>query len=170
MELIDDLGNPVRRAGEEGRIVATGFDNAVMPFIRYDTGDRGVLSAHTECSCGFRGTSLEGITGREQDLIVLSDGTHVSLTAFIFGQHLAAFDKIREMQIAQDVPGEIEIRIVRNTEYTVADENNILKVLTKSVDNKLKISITYINSVPKTPRGKNIFFFPVLKNKTVKAW
>ena len=158
LELLDDKGNAVTCPGEEGRIVATGFDNRVMPFIRYDVGDLGILSETTECSCGFKGVSLKRITGRGQDVIVLSDGTKVSLTALIFGQHLEAFDKIREMQVVQDKVGELEIRIVKNSEFSGKDETNLRKTLAKSVNHKLTIMISYVTEVSKTSRGKNIFF------------
>ncbi len=158
IELLDENNHVINKPGLEGRIVATGFDNRIMPFIRYDTGDLGILSINENCICGFKGISLQRIAGRDHDLIVLSDGTRVSLTAFIFGQHLEAFKKIREMQVIQYKVGEIELRIVRNSNFTHKDEENTRRTLSNSVNNKLTINFSYINAVPKTTRGKNIFF------------
>lgn len=158
MELLDNNNKPIIKAGIEGKIVATGYDNSVMPLIRYDTGDIGILSEHTECQCGFKGKSLSKIVGREQDIIVLSDLTKVSLTAFIFGQHWESFKRIKEFQVIQRKFGEIELNIVRSQDYTQKDEEAIINTLTKSVNNKIRISIHYITHVPKTHRGKNIFF------------
>lgn len=163
IELLDDNGDTITLPGKEGRIIATGFDNSVMPLIRYDTGDYGTLSANTSCSCGFKGMSLSNISGRGHDMILLTDGTRVSVTAFIFGQHLEAFHKIREMQIIQDQPGQIELLIVGNKDFSNADEINMKKVLLKSVNQKLKIDITYKEYIPKTHRGKNVFFVSNLK-------
>ena len=39
LELVDEKDSIIEEPGIEGRIVATGFDNSVMPLIRYDTGD-----------------------------------------------------------------------------------------------------------------------------------
>ncbi|HYW95691.1 MAG TPA: hypothetical protein VE870_08895 [Bacteroidales bacterium] len=158
LELLDDNGQPVTTPGSEGRLVATGFDNRVMPLIRYDTGDTGILSDTKECRCGFRGPSLTKITGRGQDYVVLSDNTRVSLTAFIFGQHLEAFRRIREMQVIQNKKGKLEICIVKNHDYTINDEDKLVDTLTNSVNGKIEVSVSYIDTVPKTPRGKNIFF------------
>lgn len=158
MELLDEWNNPVREPGKEGRIVATGFDNRVMPFIRYDTGDLGILSENKTCECGFTGTTLKSITGRSQYIIVLSDNTSVSLTAFIFGQHLDAFKRIMEMQIVQERIGEIEIKIIKSPEYSSADEDSLAQTLLSSVDHKIKIKFTYVDELTKTVRGKNIFF------------
>jgi phenylacetate-CoA ligase len=164
MELLDENDQPVTRPGMQGRIVATGFDNKAMPFIRYDTGDIGVLSEKKECACGFKGTSLRKIIGRSQDFIILSDGTRVSLTAFIFGQHLKEFKKIREMQITQDKIGEIEISIVRSQDFYRDDEESFLKTLLDSVDNKLKIKIKYVDNLSKTCSGKHVFFISSINN------
>ena len=162
LELLDEQGVPVIRPGSEGRIVATGFDNRIMPFIRYDTGDRGVLSGKTNCSCGFKGITLKMITGRSQHVIVLNDNTRVSLTAFIFGQHLEAFKKIQEMQILQEKKGEIELKIIKSSAYTDVDERDFLKTLLESVNHKIRISVTYVNHLDKTSSGKNILFISKL--------
>ena len=163
IELLDENNQVINHPGKEGRIVATGFDNRIMPFIRYDTGDLGVLSDQSTCKCGFKGVSLQKIAGRGHDLIVLSDGTQVSLTAFIFGQHLEAFKRISEMQVVQHKIGEIELRIVKNSDFTPKDEENTKKTLLNSVNNKIIIDFNYVESIPKTSRGKNVFFISSLK-------
>lgn len=157
LELLDDQGNDITVPGTEGRIVCTGFDNEVMPFIRYDTEDRGVLSAHKTCACGFVGISLSKIVGRGKDRILLTDGTEVSLTAFIYGQHLAEFAKIVEMQLQQNEVGKLLIRIVRCENYTANDEASLRNTLLKSVSGKLAIDFEYVDVIPKTHRGKHRF-------------
>jgi len=164
LELLDENDQPITKAGREGRIIATGFDNRVMPFIRYDTGDLGVLSVHKECRCGFKGTSLASITGRGQDFIILSDHTRVSLTAFIFGQHLEAFNRIREMQVVQNRIGEIEIKIVKNDNFTLVDEKVLKSTLMNSVEHKIEVNLTYTDLIPKTHRGKSTFFITSLNS------
>src|SRR5690606_36984109 len=101
-----------------GRIIATGFDNSVMPFIRYDTGDLGILSQETNCKCGFIGKSLSKLEGRVQDYIILKDNTRISLTALYAGQHLEIFRKIRDIQIIQVSYQLIKIKIVPNSSFT----------------------------------------------------
>lgn len=158
IELLDDEDNVVTKPDTEGRIVATGFDNKVMPFIRYDTGDTGILSEEKECACGFKGLTLKRITGRKQDSITLSDGTKVSLTAFIFGQHLKEFEKIREIQVCQPTEGKVEIRIVKKENFTTDDEKSLIETLMQSINNKIEIKVTYVERITKTSRGKNNFF------------
>lgn len=164
LELLDKHNNVITQPGKEGMIVATGFDNKVMPFIRYNTGDIGVLSDEIECKCGFKGPTLKSITGRGQDVILLSDNTEVSLTAFIFGQHLKEFEKIRALQIYQEKKGIIELRIVKNEDFSKNDERSISKTLLKSVDNKIEVKIKYFDELDKTVTGKHKFLISSLKN------
>ncbi|MDD2797093.1 MAG: hypothetical protein PHV20_00720 [Bacteroidales bacterium] len=156
LELIDDNGNQVTTPNQEGQIIATGFDNNVMPLIRYNTGDLGVLSNQTDCECGFKGKSLSSITGRSKDYIILKDETKLTLTAFIFGQHHEEFDVIKEMQIIQNEIGKIEIMLVLFDEEINFDfdkfKNRLIKSVTK---NNLTITINIVNKIAKTHRGKH---------------
>jgi len=155
-ELLDDAGNVITQPGVTGRIVGTSFDNSVMPFIRYDTGDRGTLSEPVKLGNFFCPT-LARIDGRAQDLIYLQDGAAVSLTAFIFGQHFKEFDLIREMQIEQRELGSIVLRIVPLNTLTEQNKQAIKDFLEASVSNRLKIQIETVKHIEKTLRGKHRF-------------
>ncbi len=155
-ELVDDQNQPIRIPGQTGRIIATSFDNYVMPFIRYDTGDQGTLSSVNDFH-GMPCLVLSRIEGRAQDSIYLSDGTKVSLTAFIFGQHLPEFARIREMQLEQHVAGEILLRIIRGSNFRNEDIGNIIRRLKKSVSNKISIEFECVERIEKTHRGKHRF-------------
>ncbi len=156
-ELLDESGAPITQPGCVGRIVGTSFDNFVMPFIRYDTGDLGVLASdpERESTCGW--PLLERIEGRAQDFIYLSDGSRIHLTGFIFGQHLRQFKGIREMQLEQNVVGKLVMRIVRSSDFRRADEKEMIARLCHSVANRVQISAEYVDRIPKTRRGKHVF-------------
>lgn len=155
-ELLDTHGNQVTTPGQTGRIVSTSFDNRVMPFIRYDTGDLGVLSRASgsdDVSC----LVLSRIEGRAQDMILLSDRTKVSLTAFIFGQHLPEFAAIREIQLVQERPGHLRVRIVRGSRYTHGHTRSLVARLQDSVSGKIAIECEFVDRIEKTRRGKHAF-------------
>ena len=58
-------------SGMQGEILATGFANLGMPFIRYQNGDTAVFSDR-ECGCGLHSQIIEDIVGRNEDYIVTS--------------------------------------------------------------------------------------------------
>lgn len=63
VEILDEK-NQSLSAGEWGRVVVTNFFSFVMPFIRYDTGDTGMIMPG-KCSCGVSARKLH-IAGRRQ--------------------------------------------------------------------------------------------------------
>ena len=69
VELLDDNNEPIKNPNQIGRIVATGFDNEVMPLIRYDTGDLGELSeANQVLNSNY--TCLKNVQGRDKNFIL----------------------------------------------------------------------------------------------------
>jgi len=146
VEVLDEHGRQVP-PGQRGEIVATGFYNCALPFIRYRTGDMAVLLGDA------RGVvRVGGIVGRTQDYVLTSDGGHVALTALVFGQHFHAFAHIRRWQIVQDVPGEVTISIVKTDQFAAADAEEIRQafIAASGIDPAIK----FVDAIPLTGRGK----------------
>ena len=156
-ELLDENDNEITEPGRVGRIVGTSFDNYVMPFVRYDTGDLGALSP--KLSTFHFLPVLTKIAGRGRDIVYLRDGSGVSMTSFLFAHRLTQFAKIRDMQLEQERPGKLLIRIVKGPGYSEKeDEREIVNRLTDSVHGRIRISVVYLESILKTPNGKHVFF------------
>ncbi|MGH7462802.1 MAG: hypothetical protein ACREMA_17485, partial [Longimicrobiales bacterium] len=78
-ELVDAEGRPITRPGALGYIVGTSFDNKVMPFIRYRTGDLALLSDRGHARLpGY--PACERIEGRLQEFLVCKDHRLISIT------------------------------------------------------------------------------------------
>lgn len=71
VEVLKD-GKPV--LNEEGDIYITSLKNYAMPFIRYETGDRGILKTEHNCKCGNKSPVLVILSGRSSDYITLENG------------------------------------------------------------------------------------------------
>ena len=78
VEVVDEHGNPCG-PGESGEIVLTKLDNYAFPFIRYRVGDVGALSGRS-CPCGRNLPMLERVEGRVFDIVVGTNGNHLSGT------------------------------------------------------------------------------------------
>jgi phenylacetate-CoA ligase len=148
--------------GRGFEIVATGFNNYVMPFIRYKTGDVACYTGEQTCPCGRKHKMIERIEGRLQDVIVTSDNRYISLTALIFAIHFKAFFNIKQMQIVQENKGELILNIVKSTNYSQADENEIIVKMREAVLSNLDFKFNYIDDIPKTESGKHIFLIQKL--------
>lgn len=112
VETLDPDGNPVPR-GTAGEIVVTHLATGDFPFIRYRTGDVGVLG-DAACSCGRGLPLLKEIQGRTTDFLVAQDGTVMHGLALVYIlrdlPQVKAFKIVQEsldltrVQVVADVP------------------------------------------------------------------
>ncbi len=82
VEIIGEDGT-VQPAGVSGEIVVTHLSTNDFPFIRYRTGDIGVLGTEP-CACGRGLPVLKDIQGRSTDFVVAADGTVMHGLALIY--------------------------------------------------------------------------------------
>jgi len=98
VEIVDREGR-VLPPGESGEIVVTHLATRDFPFVRYRTGDVGVVAAPDDapCACGRTLPVLKEVQGRSTDFIVARDGTVMHGLALIY--------------IVRDMPGVAGFRI-----------------------------------------------------------
>ena len=155
-ELLDEHGRPVTTPGERGEIVGTGFINTVMPFIRYRTGDKATYVGDRCEACGRNHPLIRDIRGhRTQEMLVLSDETHLSWTAL--NMHDDTFRNVRQFQFFQERAGHAVLRIVPADAFRDADQSRILRQLEQKLDNRLNLTIKIVDSIRLTGRGKAIY-------------
>jgi phenylacetate-CoA ligase len=99
VEIVDEQGRCVAE-GASGEIVVTHMATQDFPFLRYRTGDVGVLSS-APCACGRGLPVLREIQGRTTDFIVAADGTVMHGLALIY--------------ILRDLPGIKQFKIVQES-------------------------------------------------------
>jgi phenylacetate-CoA ligase len=163
LELIDAQGSAIREVGVVGEIVATGFNNYVMPLIRYRTGDLAKYADGFCTDCGRKYRLLDGVEGRNYEYVFTKTGQKVSLTGLIFGQHFASFEHIVKLQVLQKEFGRIEIKIVPGKRYSSRQvELEIRQVIAKAVGGQLELSFSYCDEIKTTIRGKHQFLIQEL--------
>jgi len=94
------------------RVIATGFNNLLMPFIRYDTGDYAELNyGDQQCICG-RGLPLtvKDYEGRSDDLLIAADGHYIPPVNFYTTMY--KFSGVELFQIKQYAPSYVEVQLV----------------------------------------------------------
>ncbi len=150
VEIIDKEGNAVPN-GEPGEIVVTHLATWDFPFIRYRTGDIGILSDEV-CSCGRGLPLLQEIQGRATDFIVARDGTVLHGLALIYV--LRDLPGIEEFKIIQESLEETRVQIVRGEGYRQEYESRIQEEFRKRLGNDVRIGIEYLPEIKPEKSGK----------------
>ncbi len=122
VETVDETGQPVWDA--PGHIVVTSLTNRAFPFVRYDTGDMGVLTWR-DCTCGRSGLMLMHIVGRSDERIVIG-GVRTEAAADLW---LTDIDHLRRWRIVQDSPVHITVTFDADADY---DRKAAEEALTRS--------------------------------------
>ena len=149
-ELLDDRGKVVSKYEEWGQIVTTGFNNGVMPLIRYATGDYAQYVSSDQCE-NYR--CLSKIQGRWlQEMLYTEKGNGISMTAI--NVHSDIFDHVKAYQFYQDTLGKCDLCIVKGASYKLEDEKAILEEMSKRLGTELQIHIKYVDEIKKEKNGK----------------
>ncbi len=150
LEVLSQDGTPVG-PGHEGELVATGFLNRAMPFIRYRTGDFGTLSDEP-CPCGRSQTILSGISGRHSEYVVDGRGRHVSIRLGL-GSEL---QEIAQMRFVQTRPGFVDLLYVANQDVSDAEdlERRLIGAIGRRLGKKIHVEARRVEELPLGPDGR----------------
>ena len=108
VEIVSDSGRPVAD-DIVGQIVISGIGNAVMPLLRYNTGDIGALRREP-CGCGSCSPRLVDFGGREIPNLSLPTGGSFSpliLTASLFDR----FPEMEDFELLQEAEGALVLSV-----------------------------------------------------------
>lgn len=151
-ELLDADNRPITQPGKLGFIVGTSFDNDVMPFVRYRTGDLAMLSerGHPQLP-GF--VACEKIVGRMQEFIVCRDQRLVSITTLGVA-HFPELALVDAIQYEQERPGKVVLKIVADVPLTSAQLEKIAAAVERKTQSGCDVEVVPVESIARTPRGK----------------
>ncbi|MBI4698891.1 MAG: phenylacetate--CoA ligase family protein [Nitrospirae bacterium] len=143
VEIVDLDGN-VLAPGKRGEIVITHLDSHDFPFIRYRSGDIGILSEET-CSCGRGLPLLKEIEGRTTDFIITPDGKIMHGLSLIYVMRDIA--GISEFKIIQESTDNFIINIVKGASFNPESEALIKQGFKKRIGADVKIDFDYVSKL-----------------------
>lgn len=160
LEFLDDKKNS-DVYNKKGRIILTNLFNFMMPFIRYDTGDIGILS-RKECKCGNPNPMIASIEGRNNDFVVLGNGRIVDPRSLDSSMRffIAKFSQkygwnIEKYQIVQEEIDSVVVKIVKGKNFTKNDVNKIVALIKKILGQNMKVQVQIVDEIKKTKVGKH---------------
>nr|WP_269438232.1 AMP-binding protein [Phosphitispora fastidiosa] len=147
VEVVDKDGKSVID-GEEGEIVVTDFNSTNYPFIRYATGDLGVMY-HNDCGCEIKTPYLSSITGRIEDYIVAKDGRKIKRLTLIMKPAVG----VKESQIIQVARDKIVINVVPDQNFVEGSMKLVLENAREFIGD-MKLTWNKVEQLERMPSGK----------------
>jgi phenylacetate-CoA ligase len=149
VELLDERGRPCG-PGEIGKVVVTTLHNYAMPLIRYEIGDMAETGA--PCPCGRGLPVIRRILGRERNLAVSPDGRKFfpSFPADTW----ARIAPIRQMQLVQQTPRRIEVRIAAERALDASEEQRLADALKRTLGYPFELTLVRLDAIPRSASGK----------------
>lgn len=164
---IDESYSYVELLPKEGtneyKIIGTSYHNKAFPLVRYDTGDTCLLhDSDFSCSCHRKSRIVKEILGRDEDYLILNDGTKIGRLDHIFKN----MTEVKEAQIFQEEQGEATFKIVQGEEFTEKSEMKLNKQIRDKLGTSFQYTINYLEKIPRTKRGKLKFVISTINNTT----
>jgi phenylacetate-CoA ligase len=150
VEIVDDEGQ-VQGAGVAGEIVVTHLRTNDFPFIRYRTGDIGVLGA-TPCSCGRGLPLLQDIQGRSTDFVVAADGTVMHGLSLIYV--LRDLPGIQAFKVIQETRERTRVLLVVEPEFQSGAIAQIVSGFQQRLGTGVTVDVEWVDSIPAEKSGK----------------
>jgi phenylacetate-CoA ligase len=150
VETVCAAGRPTA-AGEAGEIVVTHLATADFPFVRYRTGDIGVLSDKT-CSCGRGLPILAEVQGRTTDFVVAQDGTVMHGLALIYTlRDLPGVESFRIEQLSVD---QTIVKIVAGASFAQDSAARIVSDFKARLGSRVDIRVEQVPRIACEASGK----------------
>lgn len=151
-ELLNSRGEAITQPGVLGEIVGTGFDNQVMAFVRYRTGDMAVLSdqPHPQLP-GF--PVVERIEGRLQEFLVCHDHRLISICT-MGAAHFADVADFDLIQYEQYQPGHFVLNVVTQKPLSEQVRTRIVRAVEEKTQGGCSAEVREVTELARTKQGK----------------
>lgn len=165
LEILDDSGSNVAE-GVFGNLTLTGFDNDLMPLIRYQSGDTARIIPEN-CGCGNPHQLFE-LEYRVTDVFEFSNGARkgIKATSLLFMREPMVSSIVR-YQVRQETLTMVRVLLVlRNGTDVAALKSELEKGLRKAIEMPADVSveIDVVSSIPS--EGKYKTFVPLAATKS----
>lgn len=150
VETLDSAGQPVP-AGTPGEIVVTHLATRDFPFIRYGTGDVGVLDDRP-CACGRGLPVLREIQGRSTDFIVAKDGTVMHGLALVY--IVRDLPTVAAFKIVQESLDHTRVLVVPAEGFSARDREQIVNGMRARLGAEVRVSVEEVAELAPEKSGK----------------
>jgi phenylacetate-CoA ligase len=150
VEIVNEAGQ-VQTPGVAGEIVVTHLSTNEFPFIRYRTGDIGVLGENL-CACGRGLPILKDIQGRSTDFVVASDGTVMHGLALIY--ILRDLVGVKSFKVIQDSRELTNVLLVVDDAFKPDAVQDIQRGFRQRLGQQVTVVVNIVDAIAAEKSGK----------------
>ena len=150
VEIVNDAGQ-VQPPGIAGEIVVTHLATHDFPFIRYRTGDIGVLGTRS-CSCGRGLPLLQEIQGRSTDFVVATDGTVLHGLSLIY--ILRDLTGVQSFKVIQETRTLTRVLLVTDEHFSKESVMLIESGFKRRLGDDVTVVVNCVDNIPSEKSGK----------------
>lgn len=159
LEIVDPDGR-IQPPGVSGEIVVTHLATRDFPFVRYRTGDVGVLGAEP-CTCGRGLPLLARVEGRTTDFVVAQDGTVMHGLALIYV--IRDLPGIAAFKVIQESLTLTRVLLVAGTGFDPASPVVIRDGLQARLGQGVEIAVQIVDGIAPEKSGKHRYIVSHVK-------
>ena len=160
LEIVDADGKPLP-AGQSGEIVITHLASKDFPFIRYRTGDVGVLDT-AACTCGRGLPMLKEIQGRSTDFVVAADGTVMHGLALVYV--VRDLPGIKSFKIIQESLERTRVQIVPDANFSARVAADIVSGFRARIGESVEVCVEQLSEISPERSGKHRYVVSHVRN------
>ena len=150
VEIVNAAGQ-VQPAGVAGEITVTHLSTNDFPFIRYRTGDIGILGT-SACSCGRGLPILQDIQGRSTDFVIATDGTVLHGLSLVY--ILRDLPGVQAFKVIQENLQLTRVLLVTDAQFSNASCALIENGFRQRLGQTVAVVIDLVDSIPAEKSGK----------------
>ena len=150
VEIVDEDGKP-QPPGVAGEIVVTHLCTNEFPFIRYRTGDIGVLGS-AACSCGRGLPLLQDIQGRTTDFVIASNGTVMHGLSLIY--ILRDLLGVKSFKVIQESRSLTRVLLVTEDSFSPDATAKIVDGFKQRLGADVTVTVELVADIPAERSGK----------------
>jgi phenylacetate-CoA ligase len=150
VEVVAPDGRP-QPPGTPGEIVVTHLASAEFPFVRYRTGDIGVLD-DSPCACGRGLPCLRELQGRSTDFVVAADGTVMHGLALIYV--MRDLPGVRSFKVTQQTRQLTSVDVVPGPGFEPASVEAIVTGFKRRLGEGVEIRVRLADAIAPEKSGK----------------
>lgn len=147
IEIVDEDGIKVPY-GAVGRVVITSLDNTIMPLLRYEIGDRGVMMPAAPCACG-NSSPLLRLEGRVTDFIHMRGGSKLyPKELFVMLARRFSFARAHRIQVRQESIDRLAVLVETPFLLEPATLREVERFIERAYRNAFSINIQRVEHIP----------------------